>query len=80
MVVEHGNPRPRSIAKFVQESGSFSSFDKVIDFLEAVMGSRGHVVEDKKLRKMMIKTLDAPAREINRSKRKFKNTDQQKAN
>ncbi|KAH8880165.1 Pkinase-domain-containing protein [Thozetella sp. PMI_491] len=58
-VIEHGRRSHLSIVRFTQEKGAASSFNKVIDTMEAVFHNRALLVVDKRKSKMMIKTLNA---------------------
>lgn len=58
-VIEHGKKSPLSIARFTQEKGAASSFQKVVDTLETVLKSRGMLVSDDRKKRMMIKTLES---------------------
>jgi serine/threonine-protein kinase HSL1 (negative regulator of Swe1 kinase) len=58
-VVEHGSRSHLSIARFIQEKGSASSFNKVVQTLEAVLSHKDILVTDKVKREMMVKTLKA---------------------
>lgn len=58
-VVEHGCRSHLSIARFTQEKGSASSFNKVVQTMEVVLSNRDVLVEDNKKKDMMSKTLKA---------------------
>lgn len=57
-VIEHGKRSHLSIARFTQERGAGSSFQKVVETLETVLMCRGVLVSDERKRRMMIKTLN----------------------
>jgi serine/threonine-protein kinase HSL1 (negative regulator of Swe1 kinase) len=59
-VVEHGKRSQLSIARFTQERGAASSFQKVVETMESVLKCRGMVLGDERKKKMMIKTLNTP--------------------
>ncbi|RKF72601.1 putative serine threonine-protein kinase gin4 [Golovinomyces cichoracearum] len=56
-VIEHGKRSTLSIARWTQEQGAASSFEKVVETIEKVFGERNLLVTDQKKRKMMIKTI-----------------------
>jgi hypothetical protein len=56
-VIEHGKKSRLSIARFTQEKGAASSFNKVVDTLETVLKSRGMLMSDERKKRMIIKTL-----------------------
>ncbi|KAI9670871.1 MAG: hypothetical protein M1817_003756 [Caeruleum heppii] len=56
-VQERGKRTPLSIARYTQEKGAASSFYKVVDTLQTVMGNRGFLVDDEVRRKAMAKLL-----------------------
>ncbi|CRK32085.1 hypothetical protein BN1708_016073 [Verticillium longisporum] len=58
-VIEHGKRGSLSIVRFTQERGAASSFQKVVDTIKSVFGSRHLLVTDKRKSKMMIKTLNS---------------------
>ncbi len=59
-VIEHGNKAHLSIARFTQERGAASSFQKVVETLETVLKVRGGLlVTDEDKARMMIQTLRA---------------------
>jgi hypothetical protein len=58
-VIEHGKRSHLSIARFTQERGAASSFNKVVETLEMVLSSRGLLVSDEARQRMMIKTLSS---------------------
>jgi hypothetical protein len=58
-VIEHGKRSHLSITRFTQEHGAASSFQKVVETLEAVFKCRGLLVSDERKKRMMIKTLNA---------------------
>lgn len=58
-VVEHGKRSHLSIARFTQERGAASSFQKVVETLESVLKCRGMLVADERKKRMMIKTMNA---------------------
>ncbi|KAH8684631.1 hypothetical protein BGZ60DRAFT_548313 [Tricladium varicosporioides] len=58
-VVEHGKRSHLSIARFTQERGAASSFQKVVETLESVLKCRGMLVADERKKRMMIKTMSA---------------------
>lgn len=47
-VLEHGRKANLSIARFTQEKGAKSSFERVMEALERVLRERGCVVEEGK--------------------------------
>jgi len=47
-VLEHGRKANLSIARFTQEKGAKSSFERVMEALERVLRDRGCVVEERK--------------------------------
>jgi hypothetical protein len=57
-VIEHGKKSKLSIARFTQESGAASSFNKVVETMEMVLKSRGFLLADERKKRMMIKTLN----------------------
>jgi predicted nucleic acid-binding Zn ribbon protein len=57
-VIEHGKKSKLSIARFTQESGAASSFNKVVETMEMVLKSRGFLLTDERKKRMMIKTLN----------------------
>lgn len=61
-IIEHGKKSHLSIARFNQERGAASSFNKVVETVETVLGSRGLLVADERKKRMMIKTLSASQR------------------
>lgn len=52
-VLHHGRKANLSIARFTQEKGAKSSFERVIAALEKVLSSRGLLVLDEKQREDM---------------------------
>jgi len=58
-VIEHGKKPKLSIARFTQESGAASSFNKVLETMETVLKSRGFLLAEERKKRMMIKTLNA---------------------
>lgn len=58
-VIEHGKKSYLSIARFTQEQGAASSFNKVVETLESVLKVRGMLVSDERKKRMMIKTLNS---------------------
>ncbi len=58
-VIEHGKRSKLSIARFTQERGAASSFQKVLDTMETVLKSRDLLLTDQRKKTMMIKTLNA---------------------
>lgn len=60
-VIEHGKRSHLSIARFTQERGAASSFQKVVETLEQVLMTRGMLVVDEQRSKMMVKTLNMSA-------------------
>jgi len=58
-VVEHGTRLQLSIARFTQEKGAASSFNKVVQTLEAVLSSRNVLVTDVSKKSMMTQTFKA---------------------
>lgn len=56
-VIEHGKRSRLSIARFTQERGAASSFNKVVETLETVVKSRGMLVIDERKKRRMVKTL-----------------------
>jgi serine/threonine-protein kinase HSL1, negative regulator of Swe1 kinase len=58
-VIEHGKRSHLSIARFTQERGAASSFQKVVETLESVLKCRGMLLTDERKKVMMIKTLNA---------------------
>lgn len=58
-VIEHGKRSHLSIARFTQERGAASSFQKVVETLESVLKCRGMLLGDERKKRMMIKTLGA---------------------
>ncbi|KAK3331006.1 hypothetical protein B0H66DRAFT_84954 [Apodospora peruviana] len=58
-VIEHGKRNHLSIARFTQEKGAASSFNKVVDEICSQFGSRGLLITDKRKVNMMIKTLNS---------------------
>lgn len=58
-VIEHGKRSHLSIARFTQERGAGSSFQKVVETLESVLKCRGMLLGDERKKRMMIKTLGA---------------------
>jgi serine/threonine-protein kinase HSL1 (negative regulator of Swe1 kinase) len=60
-VIEHSRGRNShlSIARFTQEYGAASSFNKVFETLEGVLKCRGMLVADERKKRMMIKTLNS---------------------
>jgi serine/threonine-protein kinase HSL1 (negative regulator of Swe1 kinase) len=58
-VIEHGKRSPLSIARFTQEQGAATSFQKVVETLEAVLKCRGVLLHDERKKRMMIKTLNS---------------------
>ncbi|TQS35366.1 hypothetical protein Golomagni_04215 [Golovinomyces magnicellulatus] len=56
-VIEHGKRSTLSIARWTQEQGAASSFQKVVETIDKVFGERNLLVTDQKKRKMMIKTI-----------------------
>jgi serine/threonine-protein kinase HSL1 (negative regulator of Swe1 kinase) len=57
-VIEHGKRSQLSIAKWTQERGAASSFQKVVDTMESVLRVRRIVLDDERKKRMMIKTLN----------------------
>jgi serine/threonine-protein kinase HSL1 (negative regulator of Swe1 kinase) len=57
-VIEHGKRSHLSIARFTQERGAASSFQKVVETLESVLKCRGMLLGDERKKRMMIKTLN----------------------
>jgi serine/threonine-protein kinase HSL1 (negative regulator of Swe1 kinase) len=58
-VIEHGKRSKLSIARFTQERGAASSFQRVLETMETVLKSRGLLLTDQRKKRMMIKTLNA---------------------
>lgn len=58
-VIEHGKRSALSIARFMQEHGAASSFQKVVETLEEVLKCKGLLVVDERKKRMMIKTLNS---------------------
>ncbi len=58
-VIEHGKRGQLSIARFTQEKGAASSFQRVVDAINSAFGTRGMLVTDKRKVNMMIKTLNS---------------------
>jgi serine/threonine-protein kinase HSL1 (negative regulator of Swe1 kinase) len=58
-VIEHGKRSRLSIARFTQERGAASSFQKVIETLETVLKCRGMLVGDERKKRRMVKTLNS---------------------
>jgi serine/threonine-protein kinase HSL1 (negative regulator of Swe1 kinase) len=58
-VIEHEKKSKLSIARFTQERGAASSFQKVLETMETVLKSRGLLLTDQRKKRMMIKTLNA---------------------
>lgn len=58
-VIEHGKRGALSIIRFTQERGAASSFQRVVDTIKTIMGSRNLLVVDERKEKMMIKTLNS---------------------
>ena len=52
-VLEHGRKANLAIARFTQEKGAKSSFERVMEALENVLCDRGCIVEDLKKSKGM---------------------------
>ena len=57
-VIEHGKRSHLSIARFTQERGAASSFQRVVDTMQATLKVRGILVADERKARMMIKTLN----------------------
>ncbi|KAK5276926.1 serine/threonine-protein kinase gin4 [Cryomyces antarcticus] len=57
VVLEHGRRVQLCLARFTQTKGAASSFRKVIDTLESVLGQRGLLVEDEAQRRDMCEVL-----------------------
>ncbi len=58
-VIEHGKRGALSIVRFTQERGAASSFQRVVDTIKTIMGTRNLLVTDERKEKMMIKTLNS---------------------
>ncbi|KAI5861093.1 Pkinase-domain-containing protein [Durotheca rogersii] len=58
-VIEHGKRNRLSIARFTQERGAASTFNKVMNTMESIFASRAMLVTEKRKVKMMMKTLDS---------------------
>lgn len=56
-VLEHGRPANLSIAKFTQEKGAASSFQRVVDTLELVLKDNDVVLLDTTKRKAIVKSM-----------------------
>ncbi|KAI9839727.1 MAG: hypothetical protein M1837_002046 [Sclerophora amabilis] len=56
-VLEHGKRANLSIARFTQEKGAASSFQKVVDTLETLLSERGLITQDQKRKRAMMKVL-----------------------
>lgn len=52
-MLHHGRKANLSLARFTQEKGAKSSFERVITALEKVLGARGLLVEDEEKREDM---------------------------
>lgn len=59
IVIEHGKRSHLSIARFTQEQGAASSFNKVVETLERELGLLGILVTDERKKRMMVKTLNS---------------------
>lgn len=58
-VIEHGKRNQLSIARFIQEKGAASSFNRVVDAIHSTFSTRALLVTDKRKVNMMIKTLNS---------------------
>jgi len=58
-VIEHGKRSKLSIARFTQEKGAASSFQKVMETMDIVFKSRGLLLLDERKKRMMVKTLNS---------------------
>lgn len=47
-MLEHGRKANLSVARFTQEKGAKSSFERVMEALEKVLRDRGCIVEDRR--------------------------------
>ena len=56
-VMQKGRKVGLSVARFSQEKGAKSSFDKVVQGMKGVLGGRGHLVAEKKKAKEMRRCL-----------------------
>jgi serine/threonine-protein kinase HSL1, negative regulator of Swe1 kinase len=57
VVLEHGRRAQLAIARFTQSRGAASSFKKVVDTLEEVMGAKGMLTEDEKKKTEMMQII-----------------------
>ncbi|KAI1006227.1 hypothetical protein K3495_g1994 [Podosphaera aphanis] len=56
-VIEHGKRSTLSVARWTQEQGAASSFQKVVETVETFLKLRSLLVSDERKKKMMIKTV-----------------------